>query len=337
MVDRGRFWRNGFFASLVAIVLVIGSLAPHLHDSAELVRMRNALVFDAASESTRFDWTPADMPADFTVERKPATPIFKQAIVGLGLASLSNDWERALALGRHLLVNRREHVGDPIQSDLESTYRLIQSGTKGYCGDYVDVFSALAIAANVPVRSWAFSFDGFGGHGHVFNEIWDAQAQRWRMIDVFHNYYVTGPDGLPVSALEFRAAMLRRPESLKFHPIDPDALPVFKYEAKARQFYERGLGQWYLWWGNDVFTYDDALLVRAFGPVSRALEQLGGIAEQVFPHIRAMVDAGNRAQVQAMRRLKVHLWVALLLTSIAAAAAIVCLVGWRRARREAVP
>ena len=330
---RVRLWRMGFLGSVATILLTVASLAPHLTDSAELVRLRNTLLLDV-DESTRFDWTPATMPADFAVEHAPPAPRFKERVVALHLDALPSDWERALAIGRHLLAHRQTHVGDPIQSDLEDTYRIIRSGAKGYCGDYVDVFAALAIAAGLPVRSWAFSFDGFGGRGHVFNEVWDAQAGKWRMIDVFHNYYITGADGAPVSALEFRTAMLTQPQSLQFHSIEPSALPVFKYEARARQFYERGLGQWYLWWGNDVFTYDDAMLVRIFGPVSRGLEQLGGITQQVYPHIRVLMDDGNREQVLAMQRLKTRMLVALGVALFATMTALLCLAGWLRARRK---
>src|SRR3712207_6947241 len=48
---------------------------------------------------------------------------------------------------------------------LEPTYEVIRNTGRGYCGDYADVYTALALAAGLSVRSWAFSFDGFGGRG----------------------------------------------------------------------------------------------------------------------------------------------------------------------------
>lgn len=69
--------------------------------------------------------------------------------------------------------------GGPIQADLTETYTRITQQGEGYCGDYADSFTGFATAAGVFSRPWAFSFDGFGGHGHIFNEIWDSQNARW--------------------------------------------------------------------------------------------------------------------------------------------------------------
>jgi transglutaminase-like putative cysteine protease len=325
-----RLWRRGFLAAVAVLVLTLASLAPYATDSAELVRMRNALVLDDV-DTQRFDWTPATVPADFAVESAQPTPAFKARVDAMHLGSLRSDWDRALHIARHLLSGRTRTVGNPIQSDLERTYQVIVSTGEGYCGDYADVFTALAIAGGLNVRSWAFSFDGFGGNGHIFNEVWDAGSGKWRLIDAFNNYYMTGPDGDPMSALEFRAAMLRDPRSVTLVPIEPAALPVYKYEEKAREFYVRGLRQWFLWWGNSVYTYEQAPLVRAFGGVSRSLEQLGGIAQQVFPHIRIVPDEANRAPMRAMHRLRLHLLVALAVVLIASASAIVLAFGWWRA------
>src|SRR5690606_37056993 len=96
-----------------------------------------------------------------------------------------DDWRTALRIGSHLLqgVISNRGSGGPIQGSLSETLRRITERGDGYCGDYVDAFTALATEAGLFTRSWAFSFDGFGGHGHIFNEIWDRQAGTWRMID----------------------------------------------------------------------------------------------------------------------------------------------------------
>lgn len=327
---RMRNWRRGFIVSAAALLLAMLPLAPHLTDSAELVRLRNALLLDHVAE-TRFDWTPADMPADFRREPGPFNPRFDARVAALGLGALPSDWDRALALARHLLENRHGPVGRPIQSDLEQTYQRITRYGEGYCGDYADVFTALALAAGLDVRAWAFSFDGFGGRGHIFNEVWDDGSGEWRMIDVFHNLYMTDEAGRPVSAQAFRAAMRAGGADLVFETIEPDARPVFKYEEKAREFYERGLSQWYLWWGNNVFAYDRAPLVQAFGKVSRSLEQLGGIAQGEHPHIRVLPDPANAAQVAAMERLQKRLLASLVVGVVALLSALMCLWGWWRA------
>jgi hypothetical protein len=306
-LEGARRWRLVMAGSLAILAVALASLAPYLRDSAELVRMRNALLLDRAP--AQVEWSPDRAPADFARERAAPSPAFQARVAALGLDAVPGDWPRAMALGRHLLAARRAAVGQPIQSDLETTYSRIRATGEGYCGDYADVFTALALAAGLEVRSWAFSFDGFGGRGHIFNEVWDRASGTWRMIDVFHNYVMTDAAGEPMSALAFRDAMRRGGEDVRFDPIDPAAKPVFRYEVRARDFYARGLDQWYLWWGNNVYSYDQAALVRAFGGLSRSAEQLGAIVQAVHPRIRVLAEPANDAMRTRMFRLQVHLWI----------------------------
>ena len=190
--------------------------------------------------------------------------------------------------------------GGPIQADLTDTYTRITQRGEGYCGDYADSFTGFATAAGVFSRPWAFSFDGFGGHGHIFNEIWDSQNARWIMIDVFNNFYVTDASGQPLSAMAFRAALQAGATDIKLVPVDPMARPGFKLEDKAIDYYRRGLPEWYMWWGNNVFEYDQAPLVRMLGGVHRAAEQLGGVASGVHPEIRILATEQNLAQRERM-------------------------------------
>lgn len=325
------FWRGLLACALVVLAAAL-SLLPHVKSSAELVRMRNALVMDF-DDSTRFDWTPADVPADFAVERQAPEPDFAERVQALHLERLDGDWERALALGRHLLEHRNLVIGGAIQRDLEQTYELIRSTGQGYCGDFADVYAAMALAAGLHVRSWAFSFDGFGGYGHIFNEVWDAQAGRWRMLDVFNNFYPVGADGRALSALEFRERLRLDGPPPRTVALEPAALPGFRDDFVVRDYFRRGLHQWYMWWGNALYTYDRALLVQLLGPVSRSLEQLGGIAQGVYPHIRVLTEEANAPQVAAMHRLKLHLQAVL---GVSVAALLVAL-GLVAARLRARP
>ena len=295
--------------------------------------MRNALLLDAGSAGP-FDWSPATVPVDYMLERGPPDRRFVDVVDRLKLVTLPSDWDRAVAIGRHLLSSKQKLVGGPIKADLAETHRRIVDRGEGYCGDFVDVFTALALASGIPVRAWAFSFDGFGGHGHIFNEIWDAQAGRWMMIDVFNNYYVAGSDGAPLSALAFRAALQANATNLRMLPVDRDARPMFKYEERAWEFYRRGLAEWYLWWGNNIFSYDRALLVRTLSGVSRSLEQLGGIAQDVHPHIRVVATSDNQPQRDALRRLQLHLLVVLAVGVLAVCVLVMSLVGWARSGRD---
>lgn len=304
---------GGLLACVVAVAASAASLLPYLDDSAELVRLRNALLIE--DKPAAFDWVPEAVPPDFKVEAGPPSPLFVNVIDALDIDAQASNWERALVLAGHLLERRTEPVGGAIQSSLEETYRIIRSTGSGYCGDYADVFAALALTAGIPVRLWAFSFDGFGGNGHVFNEIWDEQERRWKAIDPFHNYYFSGPDGEVLSALDFRSLMLADPLLPGFNVITPGARPVFSQESSARTFYVDGLAEWYLWWGNNVFEYDNAWLARLLAPLHRAAEQLGGLLQGHHPRIRVLPASRDLVAYQRMLDLRVHLmlafWVAL--------------------------
>lgn len=287
------------------LVLAVFSLTPYLTQSTELVRLRNALLFAQASEQG-FDWTPDTMPTDFMAERGPPDPVFVRAAIQLGIPSLLADRDKVDAISKHLLSNPHL-VGTPIQSNLSNTYQRILSDGTGYCGDFTRVFMAFAIATGIPVRAWSFSFDGFGGHGHVLPEIWNRQRKQWQLVDIFNNYYFVARDDAPLSALEFRRAMARSPDALRLVPLVPGARPGYAIEAKAWDYYQRGRPEWYLSWGNNVFTYDRALLVRTLAWVSRSLEEMGGIAQGVYPRIHILSDPANQLQVAGLRQVRAHL------------------------------
>ncbi len=322
---QSRLWLRLFWLSALLTLAVGATLVPHLRDSAELVRMRNALLLQ--SEPAVHDWTPASVPAGFAVETAAPLPLYADTIARNRLKVEGDDWATALAIGRHLLPDGRR-TGGPIQADLTDTYTRITQRGEGYCGDYADSFTGFATAAGLFSRPWAFSFDGFGGRGHIFNEIWDSQKARWIMIDVFNNFYVTDASGQPLSAMAFRAALQGDVIDVRLVPVDPMARPGFKLDDKAIDYYRRGLPEWYMWWGNNVFEYDQAPLVRALGGVHRAVEQLGGVASGVHPGIRILATEQNAELREAMQSLKWRLHAAVLL----GVASLVLLFAWVLAR-----
>jgi hypothetical protein len=331
--DSARRWRLGVWTSLIVLIGALLSLAPYLTSSTEVVRMRHALVL-ATGGNAGFNWTPAEVPADFLLEQAAPDPLFVDVVNRLGLAAMSSDWERAVAISRHLLGSSRALQGGAIQSNLYDTYRKIVDEGQGYCGDFSQVFSGLAIAAGIPVRAWAFSFDGFGGHGHIWPEIWNRQLGRWQLVDIFDNYYFVGPEDIPLAALEVRRAMLEDPTSLRLVPLHPGVRPGSAIEAKMWDYYRRGLPEWYMVWGNNVFSYDRSPLVRVFGPFSHPLEQLGAIAEGVYPRIRILEEPANQRQVEAIHRVRLHLLSVGVLVIVALLGLLTSLAGWYLARRK---
>jgi teichuronic acid biosynthesis glycosyltransferase TuaC len=326
-------WRRGFWVSLLVAVLALASLAPHLFASTELVRMRNALLL-GDQHNVNFDWTPTNTPSDFLLERGPVDPFFADVAARLQLSALPGDWERAVAISHHLLASSGKHNGGAIKSDLRGTYHRIVKDGDGYCGDFVDIFMAIAIASGMPVRAWAFSFDGFGGHGHIWPEIWNRQLQRWQMVGVFNNHYFYETPGVPLSALEFRHALLGNSKQLRLAKLDPSVGSGWSIEAKAWDYYRRGLPQWYMWWGANLFTYDQALLVRAFAHGGRALEQLGAVIQGVHPKIRILEEPGNLQSREQLQQLRIDLFVAGFFGGCAALAALVCSLAILRLRRQ---
>ena len=328
-------WRNGLWGCLAVFVLCLLSLGPYLRSSTELVRMRNALLL-VDTQSHRFDWTPSTVPEDFMQERGAIDPVFVEAAERLGLASKHSDWDKVITISQHLLSNP-QLLGSPIQSNLRDTYQHILKDGTGYCGDFTRVFMAFAIAAGIPVRAWAFSLDGFGGHGHIWPEIWNRQLHRWQLVDIFNNFYFHGQDGIPISAADFRHAMLAVPGSIHAARLSPGARPGYEHEHKLWAWYRQGLAEWYMIWGNNVFSYDLALRARNLGHFSRSMEQLEAIAIGVYPHVSLMVDENNRGKAEALWRVRMHLLLVGWIGFLSVLGALLCLVMWMRAQSSQKP
>ena len=258
--------RTLVWAGVLAIVLPILTLTTHFTSGTELARVRNALIFDA-HKPQNFDWTPATRPSDFLVDETPVDPYFAAVAERLHLAALPSDWDRAKAIASHLLSSHPPLMGGAVQSNLTGTYEAMVGEGRGYCADFVLVFRAIASAAGVPVRAWAFSFDGFGGHGHVVPEIWDRATGRWYVLDIYNNnYFLRAGSSVPLSASEFRKALLESPSQLRLLRIEPQQPPGYVSDEKVLAYYRRGLPEWYLWWGNNPFTYEGGVALPMDAP-----------------------------------------------------------------------
>src|SRR6266550_2213521 len=237
-------------AALVAVLAYVTWLA---YPPTEAVRLRNALLLRRGNEAD-FSWTPDTVPADFRAERAPPSADYAAIVQSLGVGEVELDWDKARLLAAHLA----RHAGDkgPIRSDLATTYHRIQQGY-GYCADFVKAYLGLAHAAGLFARQWAFSFDGFGGHGHTFVEVFDRQRGRWIFIDVFNNFHaIDVSSGEVLAALDFREIVAGNQAGVAMRPNGSGRLG-FIHEAKALDYYRRGVPEWYMWWGNAVFSYYD--------------------------------------------------------------------------------
>lgn len=300
--------RWSILATTLALAVLVGAVLSQAFPSSEAVRLRNALVLEAVDPSF-FAWTPADRPASF--RRDAAAPEeFAEIVASLGVHEIRGDFEKARRIAQHL-VERAKDKG-PIQSDLATTYRRIREEGYGYCADFIDVFVALANAAGLETRRWAFSFDGFGGQGHIFVEVFDERLKKWIFLDVYNNFYVVdATTAAPLAALEFRDALIAKSKTFRLLPLG-NGRPGFIHTHKAIEYYERGLPEWYLWWGTNAFEYDSHPVVKTIGRVSETGREFTGIALGIHPEIKAMRQPGNQRQIERMYGLKRLLNVALL-------------------------
>ena len=239
---------------------------------------------------------------------------FRDIVASLAFDSIPGDWDKALAIAGHL-TERAEDKG-PVRADPLTTYRAIRNGY-GYCADFVKVFLVLANAAGLVARQWAFSFDGFGGHGHTIVEVFDHERGRWLLLDVFNNFHVVdAASHEPLGALEYRDALLGRRGAALMRPNGPGR-PGYIHEHKAIDYYRRGIDQWYLTWGNAVDSYYAHPAVRWAGRFSRSLAHLAANVVGAQPHIRIYATPANAEWVGRMfalrRRLQWMFFVGLML------------------------
>lgn len=290
------------------LLLVVAWVLSQAVPSSEAVRLRNALVLDGTVNAARLDWSPPGAPSDFRFEQRKPSDFF-QRLADRPAFKLEGSWARAQALGRSLQV-KLEDKG-PIMKGLEESYTRIVENGEGYCGDFADVFTAMAHASGIVTRQWSFSFDGYGGSGHIFNEVWDDRANRWRALDIYNNYlFVDSESGEALSALEFRASLRGERPMARIVQFNPAARVGFVIPEKAVAYYRKGMDQWYLWWGNDVFTTDADPVVDVFGKISRHAGQLAAIAEGVQARMRIVETPASTAEIARMLALKGRLLLA---------------------------
>ena len=306
--------RKATALSLVALVVVTGSVLWHAFPSSEAVRLRNSLLIENAPVAS-LDWTPQNVPSDFKMETLPVPESMRSAARMVAAQTNGTDLDVARALTAHLMVYAIN--GGRINSfDVSETYKTIVTSGAGYCSDIIDSFIALAQADGIFVRPWAFSFDGFGGLGHIVVEIYDRQRGKWIMLDVFNDVLpLDRQSGQPLSVSEFRSAFMKNSENIVFSPIGPgrQEFPIYK---KLIEYYSAGIDQWYFWNGNNVFGRADNWIVKSAEVVGEEAAELASIAVQRFPGIVPIRSASNRNALQAMEYTRRFLMVAAIMDAV---------------------
>ena len=286
-------------ANLAGLIALAVWMISKIYPLTRAVRLRNGLLAREAT-LTSFDWTPSDAPGVFLKETRAPSRVIADALARVDMQSCTDDWTRALRLAEHLTRQARD-LG-AIQSDLNTTYARIRDGY-GYCADFVKVFLALAHAGNLFARQWAFSFDGFGGHGHTVVEVFDRQRGRWLFMDVYNNFHVCDAQTMePLGALAFRDALLHGTPPILVKP-NGAGRAGYPIEEKLLDYYRSGLQEWYLLCGNAVFSYDAHPLVRLASRLSGGLGQIVATFIGVYPAIHVLRTAENGDRVQQLSAL----------------------------------
>lgn len=282
-----------------ALVMTAGALAWLAAPEGRAIRVRNAFLLRRGSEED-FAWTPAAPPTHYRAETAAPPAEIERALTDAGVMAMSDDWAKARAIVTMLVSHSRHPVA--IRADLSTTFRGIVAGS-GYCADYVRVYLAAAAGAGLFCRQWAFSFDGFGGHGHTFVEVFDRQRGAWAFLDVHNNVYaVASGSQTPLSALELRRMIIASPSDVRFPRAGPGRVG-FRHLDKLVEYYSRGVSEWYMWWGNDVISRESTALHslgRFVGPLTHRL----GSAMGRLPAIVVLATPENNPRIVRMERLR---------------------------------
>lgn len=320
----------------VALLAALGAwTVATVHSATEAVRVRNAFLVEGEPlPAAAFSWTPDQPPSGFRTESRAAPALIRQGVDEALRGAPPSDWARALRLTEHLVRGAKD--GGGIQAELGETYEQIVRNGRGYCADFTEVFLAMAHEAGIAARQWAFAFDGFGGYGHVLVEIFDRADRRWKMIDVFNNIYaVDAASGRVLNALEFRDFIVGQRQGVEIRKAGAGRLGM-PVEAKLLEYYRRGADQWYMWWANDVVTYNalpDLAAARRFGNTA---EKVAATVLGLHPTIRILRTATNADEVAALDGLRQRVVLIVVAGTVLGVAVLVTGVLWLRARRRAV-
>ena len=292
-------------APAMLTVLIAGLLLQMISSSMEAVRVRNSLIFRAVDEQD-LHWKPPNYPTSFKLDGQIPPLEFSQAVNEIvGEKRFSPvGFQHALALGNHLAVDNFK--GGRIQSDAVTNLESIVAKGAGYCADFAQVYNGLAHTLSLPVREWGMSFDGFGGDVHAFNEIYDSEHDRWVFMDSYFSFYVIDRSTEePLSVLEFRERLRSEAtrSSIVVVPISAERF-LFKSSDNALDYYQRGVNQFFMVWGNNVFEYDNSLPIALGARISRSVEQAMAILAGVHPEIRIPRSSENEIALAELDRLK---------------------------------
>jgi hypothetical protein len=315
-------WYVAVALTAMALVLSCALLISYVGNGQDIALIRNSLVYETRDSEATFRAAPTAPPPLITA------PAWRDAAAAAGaLNAQSSDFERALALVRHLDQPGYPRGGMLALPSLD-TYRAMRDSGRGYCADYTQVFLALAEAAGLSAREWGISFNGYSGAGHALVEIYAREIHDWIMLDVFNGLYVSDEAHRPLSLPALRARLVRGERAGLNVEVVADIMP-FASLSLALHYLERGMPRAYLWINPQAAGQPQALLDE-LSRHSRALAQLFAIASGRAPRMVLMPAPTQRAALLELRLLRLAC-----VTALISSVLLVVLL-WRRYRSRRV-
>ena len=311
-------WWVAVALTAMALIMSCALLVSYLGNGQDIALIRNSLVYETRSDEATFLAAPTAPPPLTT------TQAWRDAAGAAGaLDAQSSDFERALALVRHLDQPGYPRGGMLALPSLD-TYRAMRDSGRGYCADYTQVFLALAEAAGLSAREWGISFNGYSGAGHALIEIYARELRSWVMLDVFNGLYVSDEAHRPLSLPALRARLVRGEQAGLNVEVVADIMP-FASPALALHYLDRGMPRAYLWTDAHSAGQPQALL-DAISRRSRAIAQLLAIATGRAPRLVLIPAPEQRPALLELRLLRLACITALV------SSALLSLLFWQRRR-----
>jgi hypothetical protein len=135
------------------------------------------------------------------------------------VADAKSDWEKVLAVLAWVRT-RWEHDGSAVAKpdDPISILRSAAEGKRYRCVEYAIVVQGCLEALGIPSRKLNLAVreveSTLMGAGHVANEVYLADLDKWFFLDGQWNTIPLGADGIPLNALELRQALDRKDPGL---------------------------------------------------------------------------------------------------------------------------
>ncbi len=155
----------------------------------------------------------------FVITRKPSRQIFldeainnynsKRSIPPSFIAENSKiacpekgSFNKAIAIARFM---RSSYTGGRgLGYSSAETLAIMKAHQGGVCSDFSQLMINFCVLNDVPVREWSLSEKLYGTFGHVFNEVYSDELQKWVLLDVGKSFYfIHGQTKQPLSTIEY--------------------------------------------------------------------------------------------------------------------------------------